>query len=293
MFTECIFLSIFHVILCTGLMQSLTALDSQVIRGHPCVKRNKQIYCPLPGSTETNLPSLHPTSRISSGMSQGPAMYYHRFNATKSKMNEVYYTKQYGHFNGQNAFDLSDEDEHMFMQQGDIEEHVIEHGNQKRILKRSNINMFIDENKALVRRMFGDAHPDADMMHPDSHHQQLSSFLHSGADRKSRPRRSIKHSLTSKKKRDVCDSTVEIVTPYWASNSEGKIRAIVNSQHLQQAIQQEVCKAVQTKRCNNDCTCEQKYKWHRLLAYDPDMECKGIFMDWFLFPSSCQCMCDD
>lgn len=63
-------------------------------------------------------------------------MYYHRFNASKSKMNEVYYTKQYGHFSGQNAFDLSDEDEHMFMQQGDIEEHVIDHGNQLRILKR-------------------------------------------------------------------------------------------------------------------------------------------------------------
>lgn len=45
---------ILHVILCTGLMQSaLAALDSQVIRGHPCVKRNKQIYCPLPGSTDT------------------------------------------------------------------------------------------------------------------------------------------------------------------------------------------------------------------------------------------------
>lgn len=84
-----------------------------------------------------SLPSLHPTSRISLGSSsQGPAMYYHRFNASKSKMNEIYYTKQYGHFNGQNTFDLSDEDEHMFMQQDDIEEHVIDHGNQLRILKR-------------------------------------------------------------------------------------------------------------------------------------------------------------
>lgn len=40
---------------------------------------------------------------------------------------------------------------------------------------------------------------------------------------------------------DTCESAVEIVTPYWASNSAGKIRAIVNTQHLQQAIQQEVC----------------------------------------------------
>lgn len=40
---------------------------------------------------------------------------------------------------------------------------------------------------------------------------------------------------------DTCESAVEIVTPYWASNSAGKIRAIVNTQHLQQAVQQEVC----------------------------------------------------
>ncbi|XP_023214463.1 protein spaetzle 3-like, partial [Centruroides sculpturatus] len=90
---------------------------------------------------------------------------------------------------------------------------------------------------------------------------------------------------------DACESAVEIVTPYWASNSAGKIRAIVNTQHLQQAIQQEVCQSVQTKKCNNECSCEQKYKWHRLLAYDPDDDCKGIFMDWFLFPSCCVCRC--
>lgn len=49
----------------------------------------------------------------------------------------------------------------------------------------------------------------------------------------------------------------------------------------------------QTKRCRDDCLCEQKYKWHRLLAYDPDDDCHGIFMDWFLFPSSCACRCTD
>lgn len=30
-----------------------------------------------------------------------------------------------------------------------------------------------------------------------------------------------------------------------------------------------------TGRCAVDCGCEQKYKWHRLLAYDPDNDCKG------------------
>lgn len=40
---------------------------------------------------------------------------------------------------------------------------------------------------------------------------------------------------------DACESKVEIITPYWASNSAGKIRAIVNTQHFEQAIHQEVC----------------------------------------------------
>ncbi|XP_022226761.2 protein spaetzle 3 [Drosophila obscura] len=91
---------------------------------------------------------------------------------------------------------------------------------------------------------------------------------------------------------DACESKIEIVTPYWASNSAGKIRAIVNTQHFEQAIHQEVCSNTHTPRCEGECGCEQKYKWHRLLAYDPDNDCKGIFMDWFLFPSCCVCRCN-
>uniref|UniRef100_A0A4Y0BI94 Spaetzle domain-containing protein n=1 Tax=Anopheles funestus TaxID=62324 RepID=A0A4Y0BI94_ANOFN len=91
---------------------------------------------------------------------------------------------------------------------------------------------------------------------------------------------------------DACESKIEIVTPYWATNSAGKVRAIVNTQHFEQAIHQEVCSKTQTNRCSGDCGCEQKYKWHRLLAYDPDNDCKGIFMDWFLFPSCCVCRCN-
>ncbi|CAG0887751.1 unnamed protein product [Darwinula stevensoni] len=43
---------------------------------------------------------------------------------------------------------------------------------------------------------------------------------------------------------DACESKVEIVTPYWASNSAGDIRAIVNTQHFEQAIHQEICQYV-------------------------------------------------
>jgi len=90
---------------------------------------------------------------------------------------------------------------------------------------------------------------------------------------------------------DVCESRVEVTTPFWATNSEGKVRAIVNDKTFEQAIHQEICLSTRTLRCAGDCSCEQKYKWHRLLAYDPNNDCSGIFMDWFLFPSCCSCRC--
>lgn len=161
-----------------------------------------------------------------------------------------------------------------------------------RRVKREKIDMFIDENKALIRRMFGEYNvsPEENVAssYPRDHYETYDG--HTVHTRSERSRSSSSYS-TSSNKVDACESAVEIVTPYWASNSAGKIRAIVNTQHLQQAIQQEVCQSVQTKKCNNDCSCEQKYKWHRLLAYDPDDDCKGIFMDWFLFPSCCVCRC--
>ncbi|XP_037078648.1 protein spaetzle 3-like isoform X1 [Pollicipes pollicipes] len=90
---------------------------------------------------------------------------------------------------------------------------------------------------------------------------------------------------------DSCESKIELVTPYWAANSAGKIRAVVNTKHFPQAIHQEICKGTTTSHCGGSCMCEQKYTFHRLLAYDPDNDCKGIFIDWFLFPSCCACRC--
>jgi len=92
-------------------------------------------------------------------------------------------------------------------------------------------------------------------------------------------------------KMDACESRVEVTTPYWATNSNGKVRAIVNDKHFEQSIHQEICITTRTFRCSGDCGCEQKYKWHRLLAYDPNNDCSGVFMDWFLFPSCCSCRC--
>ena len=41
---------------------------------------------------------------------------------------------------------------------------------------------------------------------------------------------------------DVCESEAEIFQPYWASNSNGKVRAILNNEQFEQAIHQEVCR---------------------------------------------------
>ena len=62
-----------------------------------------------------------------------------------------------------------------------------------------------------------------------------------------RPRRQVKlpavpRSGRSRSHSDVCRSTVEIATPYWASNSNGKVRAILNSDQFEQAVHQEICR---------------------------------------------------
>uniref|UniRef100_A0A336M1B0 CSON007138 protein n=1 Tax=Culicoides sonorensis TaxID=179676 RepID=A0A336M1B0_CULSO len=202
---------------------------------------------------------------------------------------------------------------------------------------KDKIEAFIDDNKALMKRMYGDFEMNEDYGNVLSQTKKRKRNVWSGSDgfepdwaaemsgppgagpdpiREAGPsgdsyfakiKRGKRQSRQSGRNRgnaaaggitggtgrvDACESKVEIVTPYWASNSAGKIRAIVNTQHFEQAIHQEVCTNVQTSRCSGDCGCEQKYKWHRLLAYDPDNDCKGIFMDWFLFPSCCVCRCD-
>ncbi|XP_013098035.2 protein spaetzle 3 [Stomoxys calcitrans] len=202
------------------------------------------------------------------------------------------------------------------------------------------IERFIDDNKALMRRMYGDFEMNMDNggprqqtkkrkrrfidepdiflppgafpsfvaddevephaeEHGESYFGKLRKKRQSNQGNRNQGNRNAKQSngpggggASPTGRLDACESKVEIVTPYWASNSAGKIRAIVNTQHFEQAIHQEICSKAQTPRCVGECGCEQKYKWHRLLAYDPDNDCKGIFMDWFLFPSCCVCRCN-
>eukprot|EP00096_Caligus_rogercresseyi_P008119 TRINITY_DN2649_c0_g1_i2.p1 TRINITY_DN2649_c0_g1~~TRINITY_DN2649_c0_g1_i2.p1 ORF type:complete len:258 (+),score=58.30 TRINITY_DN2649_c0_g1_i2:71-844(+) len=184
------------------------------------------------------------------------------------------------------------------------------------------ISSFIDEHKALVKRMFGDMVEPAPPPAPshktpastiyfrsstsfkatrfsrsvlegylEDFTDEESSFVPSGNRTKRQagfPGRSTKEDPN---KVDSCESTTELRQPYWAENSSNKIRAIVNTKQFNQAVHTEICSTSRTVRCAGDCACEQKYKWHRLLAYDPNDDCRGIFMDWFLFPSCCSCRC--
>lgn len=56
-----------------------------------------------------------------------------------------------------------------------------------------------------------------------------------------RRKRSTVQNTTTTKSVDACQSKMEVITPYYATNSKGKLRAIVNSELMQQAIQVETC----------------------------------------------------
>ncbi|KAG6448876.1 protein spaetzle 3 [Manduca sexta] len=158
------------------------------------------------------------------------------------------------------------------------------------------IETFIDENKALIKRMYGSFNTPAGSRVkrapgvPDMHDASGDSFFRHARQAANTPLPDAQ-AVNSTGRVDACESKTEIMTPYWALNSARKLRAIVNTMHFEQAIHQETCSKTTTNRCNRDCGCEQKYKWHRLLAYDPSDDCAGIFMDWFLFPSCCVCRC--
>ncbi|CAH1639090.1 unnamed protein product [Spodoptera littoralis] len=159
------------------------------------------------------------------------------------------------------------------------------------------IENFIDENKALIKRMYGSfTTPAGNRVRrapgvPDMHDATGDSYFRH-ARQATNTRLPDAQSVNNTGRVDACESKTEIMTPYWALNSARKLRAIVNTMHFEQAIHQETCSKTTTARCTRDCGCEQKYKWHRLLAYDPNDDCAGIFMDWFLFPSCCVCRCN-
>ncbi|XP_053209452.1 protein spaetzle 4-like [Panonychus citri] len=93
---------------------------------------------------------------------------------------------------------------------------------------------------------------------------------------------------------NACPVKEEVVAPYWANNTRGEILALLNVYPFEQYVHWEKCAHENSQMfCRDGCRCEQQYRLHRLLAFDPKNECRGIFADWFRFPSCCVCICYD
>ncbi|KAK9686090.1 Spaetzle [Popillia japonica] len=93
---------------------------------------------------------------------------------------------------------------------------------------------------------------------------------------------------------NACPVKQEVVAPFWANNTRGDVLALLNLYPYEQYVHWEKCTYEHRQMyCRDGCKCEQQYRLHRLLAYDPNNECKGIFADWFKFPSCCVCKCYD
>ncbi|CAG2057016.1 unnamed protein product, partial [Timema podura] len=93
---------------------------------------------------------------------------------------------------------------------------------------------------------------------------------------------------------NACPVKEEVVAPFWANNTRGEVLALLNLYPFEQYVHWEKCTfELKQMYCREGCRCEQQYRLHRLLAYDPNNECRGIFSDWFKFPSCCVCKCYD
>ncbi|XP_034934572.1 protein spaetzle 4 isoform X2 [Chelonus insularis] len=93
---------------------------------------------------------------------------------------------------------------------------------------------------------------------------------------------------------NACPVKEEVVAPFWANNTRGELLALLNLYPFEQYVHWEKCTHEKKQMyCREGCRCEQQYRLHRLLAYDPNNECRGIFSDWFKFPSCCVCRCYD
>jgi len=91
---------------------------------------------------------------------------------------------------------------------------------------------------------------------------------------------------------NACPVKEEVFAPYWANNTRDQVLALLNLYPFEQYIHMETCKFEHEEMlCRKGCRCEQQYRLHRLLAFDPNNECRGIFSDWFRFPSYCICKC--
>jgi len=93
---------------------------------------------------------------------------------------------------------------------------------------------------------------------------------------------------------NACEVEESVTAPYWANNTRNHTLALLNLYPFEQYIHMEICRAEYDEMlCRPGCRCEQQYRLQRLLAFDPSNECRGVFSDWFRFPSFCICKCYD
>merc|ERR1712223_428049 len=102
----------------------------------------------------------------------------------------------------------------------------------------------------------------------------------------------VDDSIYSGSSTSACPVRREVVSPYWANNTRQQTLALLNIYPFEQYVHMEMCKYEHHEMlCRPGCKCEQQYRMHRLLAFDPSNECRGIFSDWFELPSFCVCKC--
>jgi len=247
-------LSLFGVLLAalSAVSMDVNNGGGEIIRGLPCVKRLNQLFCPSAGTT-------YPNNAIDKFIDDNKALMRRMYGELQETTTVTRTTVRVVRtFNGVSSFAVSSPLTSQLVNAPGFER-----------FRRDVLEGTLDEMTFKV----------------DNNHNNTESREKRQADFPGAPE-------VNSNKEDVCESKVEVVTPYWASNSNGKVRAILNNKAFEQAIHQEICSKSSTPRCSRDCSCEQKYKWHRLLAYDPNNDCAGVFMDWFLFPSCCVCRCN-
>jgi len=269
--------SILIIISAVSTLVSTQDIRGEVTRGLPCIKRLNQLFCHNGGST-------YPESKISEFIDDNKALMRRMYGSLvetslpdlpetpKTPASTTFITRSFPNLRFKRS-----------VLEGYIED-LIDEENLEEQVEADNFWDLLFTNATLMKEF-----------NETANSQEWEVFLAlKGAQILDRPKRQAGFpgvKQTNDNKVDSCESRVEVTTPFWATNSNGKVRAIVNDKQFEQAIHQEICVNTRTFRCSGDCACEQKYKWHRLLAYDPNNDCSGIFMDWFLFPSCCSCRC--
>jgi len=295
LFPVCIFMVTVNAQTNFPTTNSLPDVNGELTRGLPCVKRLNQLYCHAGGQE-------YPTSSIDSYIDDNKALMRRMYgnlveqiepepvvNERTPASTTLFVQRMVRNFGGQ-RFKRS-------VQEGFIEDLIeddIEAGDSFLLHDDAVWSEILENKYSQLFNTFNVTGEEKEVMK-----ELLQAAIRAEKkeqDLKKRPKRQAGFPGSTRKnnpdKIDVCDSKVEVTTPYWATNSDGKVRAIVNNKQFEQAVHQEICRTSRTIRCMGDCTCEQKYKWHRLLAFDPNQgDCGGIFMDWFLFPSCCTCRC--